>query len=145
MQAFHIPQLTYSFVHCCFASIFLVFGKKRKPDDRPLRKKRKSHRKKSTLEVKVPLIITMCLVYTTAENWERKIFWAVYILSVNALALLCWGFYAALFQTSCGESRLVCLGSPHAPRSAFVLCRKCTVPASEFAVSSDQETTSYLS
>lgn len=30
-------------------------------------------------------------------------------------------------------------------RYAFVLCRKCTEPASEFVVSSDQETTSYLS
>lgn len=68
----------------------------------------------------------------------------VYILSVNALALLFLGFYNALFQMSCGKNRLVCLGSPHPPRSAFVLRRNSTEPASEFAVSSDQETTSHL-
>lgn len=99
-------------------------------------------------EIKKPvyrLIVTMCLVYTAAEYWERKILWTVYILSVHSLALLFWGFYGALFQMSCDENRLVCLGSPHLPGSAFFLPRKCTKPASEFAVSSDQETTSHLS
>lgn len=132
-------------MYCCFASISLICGKNGSQITNCYGKKRKSHRKRSTLEVKFPLIITVCLVYTTAEYWERKIFWTAYILSVNALALLFLGFYDALFQMSCGENRPVCLDSPHPPRSAFVLRRKCTEPASEFAVSSDEETASHLS